>query len=189
VTGILSPALAGPLAITNTAIISAPLEAQPEDNVAQAVLQVIELEVPPPVVDLAITKEVVPQTASPGATITYTLVYWNAGNVVAEGVVLSDVLPREIMATGYTYSGVIITPTAASEPFVWQIADLEPGARGIITVTGILSPALAGSLDITNTAVISTPLEARPEDNLAQAILHLVQGLASLWLRIVRGPL
>jgi uncharacterized repeat protein (TIGR01451 family) len=70
------------------------------------------------VVDLVVTKEVVPQSALPGAPITYTLAYSNAGNFVAQGVLLSDVLPAEIMATGYPYSGVIITPTAGSEPIV-----------------------------------------------------------------------
>jgi uncharacterized repeat protein (TIGR01451 family) len=189
VTASLSPALTGTLAITNTAIIRAPLEAQPQDNVAQAVLHVMEAEAPPPVVDLAITKEVVPQEALPGAAITYTLVYWNAGSAVAQGVVLSDVLPPEIVATGYTYSGAIITPTVGSEPFVWEVADLEPGAGGIITVTGILSPALTGTLAITNTAVITAPGEAQPEDNLAQAILQAIQALASLWRVIVHGPL
>ncbi len=189
VTAMLSPALTGPLTITNTAIISAPLEAQPENNVAQAVLHVLEVEAPPPVVDLAITKAVLPQAALPGAAITYTLAYWNAGNAVAQGVVLSEALPAEIMVPGYTYSGAPITPTAASVPFVWQVADLEPGAGGHITVTGILSPALTGPLAITNTALISAPLEARPGNNVAEAVLHVVQAMASLWRRIVRGPL
>jgi uncharacterized repeat protein (TIGR01451 family) len=188
-TGVLSPALAGPQTITNTATISAPLEAQPEDNVAQAVLQVIELEVLPPVVDLAIAKQVEPQAAYPGETVTYTITYWNVGSALAQGVVISEALPAEIGIPTYTYAGAPITLTAGLPPYVWQVADLEPGAGGIITVTGILSPALTGPLTITNTAVIRAPLEAQPEDNVAQAILHVIQRLALLWRRLVRGLL
>jgi len=71
--------------------------------------------------------------------------------------------------------GATITPTAGFEPFVWQVADLEPGAGGIITVTAILSPALTGPLAITNTALITAPLEAQPGDNVAQAVLHVIE--------------
>ena len=185
VTGVVSPGLTGPLAITNTAIITAPLEARPEDNLAEAVLQVI----PPSalVVDLAITKDVVPQAALPGAAITYTLVYINAGNAVAEGVVISDVLPTEIEATGFSYWGMPITPTAGSPAFSWEVADLAPGEGGVITVAAILSPQLTGTLTITNTAIITAPLEARPEDNLAEAVLHVILGVASLVLAFLRA--
>jgi len=81
---------------------------------------------------------------------------------VAQGVVISEVLPPEIMAIDYAYAGAQITPAADSQPFVWQVADLEPGAGGVITVTATLSPALSGPLAITNTAIITAPLEAWP---------------------------
>jgi len=185
VTGVLSPALIGPLAITNTAIITAPGEAQPADNVAWAILQVT----PPPVVDLAISKQVLPQAALPGQPITYTLYYWNEGDLLAQGVVISDIMPAEIAVITYTYAGAPIAPLSGAPPFAWQVADLPPGAGGIITVTGVLSPGLIGPLAITNTVVIAAPGEVQPEDNVAQAILHVVQGLASLWRLIVRGQL
>ncbi len=189
VTAVLSPALAGPLDITNTAIIRAPLEALPGDNVAQAVLHVLKAQEPPTVVDLVITKEVVPQEALPGAAITYTLTYWNAGDALAQGVVIHDALPAEIAVTGVAYSGAEIVPVDGGEGLAWQVADLQPGAGGIIAVTANLSPELTGPLDITNTAIITAPGEAQPEDNMAQAVLQVIQGLASLWRRIVRGPL
>ena len=50
----------------------------------------------PPVVDVAIAKTVAPTLATPGSTITYTLVYSNAGNRSAQGVVIADRLPVEI---------------------------------------------------------------------------------------------
>jgi uncharacterized repeat protein (TIGR01451 family) len=187
VTAVVSPALTGPLDIANTATISAPLEARPEDNVAMAVVNVIELEVPPPVVDLVITKTVVPQAAVPGAAITYTLTYWNAGDALAQGIVLSDILPAEIVVTGITYLGAEIVPVDGGGGLAWQVADLEPGAGGIITMTGVLSPALTAQLTITNTAIIGTPLEAQPEDNVAEAILQVILVLASLRVPVLRG--
>jgi len=74
--------------------------------VAQAVLHVIEVEeAPPPVVDLAISKEVVPEAALPARAITYTLRYWNAGDLVAQGVVINEAIPPEIMVTGLRLLG------------------------------------------------------------------------------------
>ena len=130
-----------------------------------------------------------PEAALPGAAITYTLRYWNAGDLVAQGVVINEAIPPEIMVTGYASWGAPITPLEGGEDLAWQVADLEPGAGGVITVTAILSPALTGPLAITNTAIIAAPGEAWPEDNVAEAVLHVIQGLASLWRLILRGPL
>jgi uncharacterized repeat protein (TIGR01451 family) len=144
---------------------------------------------PPPVVDLAITKQVSPAAALPGDTITYTLIYSNAGNLLAQGVVISEVMPAEILVTGYGYRGAPITPTAETLPFIWQVADLAPGEGGLITVTGVLSPVPTGTLSITNTAIIATPLEAHPENNMAEAVLQVIEGLALLWRQILHALL
>jgi uncharacterized repeat protein (TIGR01451 family) len=185
VIAVVSPELTGSLTLTNTAAITTPLEARPDDNRAEAVLQVI----PPPalVVDLVITKEVTPQSALPGAAITYTIVYRNAGDAVAEGVAIQDVLPPELQATGYDSWGATITATSASPGYAWEVADLAPGEGGGITLTAVVSPELTGTLAMTNTAIITAPQEARPEDNLAEAVLHVILGVASLVLALLRG--
>jgi uncharacterized repeat protein (TIGR01451 family) len=144
---------------------------------------------PAPVVDLVITKEVTPTQALPGQAITYTVMYWNAGNAPAHGAIVTDVVPAEISVTGVEWWGAPITQTAGGGTLAWQVADLDPGAGGIITVTGILSPALAAPLTITNTAVISVPLESQPANNLAQAVLDVIEGLARLWRVIVHAAL
>jgi hypothetical protein len=51
----------------------------------------------------------------------------------------------------------------------------------------VLGPALTGPLDITNTAIIAAPGEARPENNVAEAILHVILALASLMLPALRA--
>jgi uncharacterized repeat protein (TIGR01451 family) len=184
VTGVLSKVPTGTLAITNTAVITGPADAQPGNNLAQAVLQALPL-----VVDLGITKEVTPTQALPGQAITYTVTYWNAGNGLAQGVILTDVVPAELAVTGISSWGAPITLISSTVPYAWQVADLQPGEGGIITVTAILSPEISGTLAITNTAIISTPLEAQPANNVAQAVLAVIEGLARLWRAIVHGAL
>jgi uncharacterized repeat protein (TIGR01451 family) len=141
--------------------------------------------------DLAITKAVMPLSALPGATITYTLAYSNAGSFMAQGVVISDRLPAEIEVTGFASSGAATTPVPGGQDLVWQVADLKPGEGGVITVTAIVSPLLTSALVLTNTAIITTPLEMWPGDNLAQAVLQVILGpppfepAARIWLPLI----
>ena len=141
-----------------------------------------------PLIDLAIRKQVLPQTALPGAAITYTLVYTNASNRVAQGVVISDPLPIELQITGFSFWGPALTPVAGSESFAWQVADLAPGEGGRITVTAILSPTLTSAMVLTNTAIITAPLEGWPEDNAGQAVLQVILPPAydwRIWLAVI----
>jgi uncharacterized repeat protein (TIGR01451 family) len=131
--------------------------------------------------DLAITKQVMPEAALPGSTITYTLAYTNVGNIVAKGVVISDLLPLELEVTGYGSWGAAITPVTGSENLAWLVEDLGPGEGGIITVTALLSPALTSGPVLTNTAIITASLEAWPEDNVAQAVLRVIPPPAPQW--------
>jgi uncharacterized repeat protein (TIGR01451 family) len=126
-----------------------------------------------PLTNLTISKELVPQAALPGATITYTLAYTNTSNLVAQGVVILDLPPLEIEFTGYSSWGAPVTLTVGSDTFSWQVADLGPGEGGIITVTSIVSPALTSALVLTNTAIITAPLEGWPGDNVAEAVLQV----------------
>ncbi|MBU1747400.1 MAG: choice-of-anchor D domain-containing protein, partial [Chloroflexi bacterium] len=104
--------------------------------------------------DLAITKQVGPPVAASGQTITYTLVYSNAGPGTATGVVITDVVPVTLTNVSYASSGATITPTG-SISYTWQVADLAPGAGGVITITGVISPGLGSTTTFTNTATIA----------------------------------
>ncbi|HTP11094.1 MAG TPA: PKD domain-containing protein, partial [Anaerolineae bacterium] len=102
-------------------------------------------------VDLQITKAVSPTTAYPGAPITYTIAYLNAGPQASANVVISDPLPSAL--TNVTYqSSATITPTGS---YVWTIGTLSNGQGGTITVTGMISSALGVPTTITNTATIT----------------------------------
>jgi uncharacterized repeat protein (TIGR01451 family) len=117
--------------------------------------------------DLAIQKTA-PDTAHPGGTITYTLAYSNTGNVLAQQVVISDLLPAGVASSTatYTYTGASITPRAGS-PFVWDVTDLSPGAGGTITITASISPTYFADT-LSNTATIATSMtESRLDNNTA----------------------
>jgi uncharacterized repeat protein (TIGR01451 family) len=115
--------------------------------------------------DLRLHKAVKPSGyLAPGDPLTYTLVYSNAGPQTALGVVISDRVPVSITGVHYESYGAELV-SVGSTPYTWQVADLEPGDGGVITITGLLNlPLTAGTF--TNTALIVTTLvDNAPEDN------------------------
>ncbi|MCU0520523.1 MAG: C25 family cysteine peptidase, partial [Anaerolineae bacterium] len=106
--------------------------------------------------DVQIDKQIVPDRARfvAGDTITYTLTYSNAGSAVAYGVVITDILPTSVALPAVLTAGATIT-SRLGNTFVWDVADLYPGAGGIITITGVVSVTLEAP-SFANTARIST---------------------------------
>ena len=157
ITAILSPALPVGGWITNTATVAiTATEFWITNNESVAAFYV-------PVADLAITKAVTPALAAPGETVTYTLAFSNAGPDMATGVVLADLLPISVSVQSVISSGVPLTETGS---YVWQVADLVPGASGIVTITALVNPGLYPNEWITNTAIIAaTTLDPAPADN------------------------
>jgi uncharacterized repeat protein (TIGR01451 family) len=126
--------------------------------------------------DLALAKAVTPASAAPGAAITYTLRFTNAGPGNARDVVLRDSVPVSVTVSRVTSStvgsGVRITQTSGSPNFAWAVSDLAAGAGGVITLTGTLSNSAAlGGTQITNTATISASNDIIAGNNLAAAVL------------------
>ncbi|MBN1933907.1 MAG: cadherin-like domain-containing protein, partial [Anaerolineae bacterium] len=121
--------------------------------------------------DLALIKAVTPASAAPGQTITYTLVFSNAGIGAATDVVITDTIPVSVTNTSVSSSGVAITETAPG--YVWAVADLAPGVGGVITVTGVLSEPLAAGV-FTNTAVITGTGDSNPANNASSAGLTVL---------------
>jgi len=104
--------------------------------------------------DVAIEKATSPTGhLHPGAAITYTLAYTNAGPATAHNVVISDTLPAPVMNPTVTWSGAAITQRPGSR-YVWDVADLPAGAGGLITITAAISNTFTGIIN--NVAVIST---------------------------------
>jgi uncharacterized repeat protein (TIGR01451 family) len=116
--------------------------------------------------DLVIQKSVTPETTvGPGMPVTYTLSFSNAGPIAAAGVVISDVIPPELLDLAYVNAGAAITPTGMVS-YAWQVADLEPDDGGIITITGVVDPLATGVFSLTNAALITSARgDMRPGDN------------------------
>jgi uncharacterized repeat protein (TIGR01451 family) len=121
--------------------------------------------------DLALTKTVTPSVGVPGRAITYTLAFSNAGSLTVPSVLITDVVPISITQVSYTRSGALITETG-NVSYTWQVGSLAPGAGGVITIMGILSPELSAGSVLTNTAVITTTsTDVNPENNRRAASL------------------
>jgi uncharacterized repeat protein (TIGR01451 family) len=119
--------------------------------------------------DLAIYKSAQPGTASPGDTITYALTFSNMGYLTATDVLISDIVPSQLINLGYTNAGATITPTGTLL-YEWEVQALAPGNGGVITITGVVSPSLNPGIVLNNTATItSATLEGNPNDNHSSA--------------------
>ena len=138
-------------------------------GLADATPDQVVVTVTTPSVDLHITKTVTPTTAAPGDPITYTITFSNTGSALASGVVITDIVPVSVTNTSVISSGVAITDTGYSPPYVWDVADLAFGQGGVITITGQLSATLTTGT-FTNTVVITTTAtDANPGNNSSDA--------------------
>jgi len=104
--------------------------------------------------DVAISKTVTPTTPLyPGDWLTYTLTFTNTGPARANNVVLEDVLPSMLLTPTVASSGATITRRPSTQ-YIWDVADLLPGAGGRITITAQIPLDYVGTF--TNTATINT---------------------------------
>jgi len=134
-------------ALVNTAVITTPSVERDVDN-----------NITPPVVtqvlapDLVIEKRA-PSMALPGERLTYTVSYANIGTALASQIVITDAFPVLLQEVVIAYEGVepALRPGTA---YVWELAELAPGARGVITLAGTIPAHFTGAL--VNTAVITT---------------------------------
>lgn len=154
-TGVINPDLKTAINITNTAEITAPVARDSATLSSTATIAVSEL-----LNNLEISKSVFPvETAVyPGDTITYTLAFTNYGPRVADSVVITDLVPSDLLTpTIVGSSGAVITRTHGTT-FAWTVDPLEVGGGGTITLTDVINPGLETVTSITNTAEITGPL-------------------------------
>ncbi len=133
--------------------------------------------------DLAVSKTVTPSLAAPGQTVTYTLNFANSGGFTATNVVLNDNVPAQLVSVSFANSGSTITATPGIT-YSWHVANLAPGAGGVITLTGQVDPNLVVPTTFTNTATItSTAFEITGTNNTASVPVvvgdSLITGLSA----------
>jgi hypothetical protein len=87
---------------------------------------------------------------------TFTLAFSYADTVTATGVLITDVVPVEVIGVSFDSSRPV-TPTGAVS-YTWLLGDLLPGDGGVITITGVVSPGLPPGHVFTNTATITATM-------------------------------
>jgi uncharacterized repeat protein (TIGR01451 family) len=116
-----------------------------------------------PVADVWIDKEIQPDTVLPGDWLTITIEFGNEGSLPAEGVVVTDILPVELINPSWVYwtsNGSPVTERPGYT-YVWDVPDLAWHEWGLITITAQVDPSLvlAAEQVVGNRAEISTTTE------------------------------
>ncbi len=104
--------------------------------------------------ELRVDKTVAPSTwMSAGVPLTYTLTFSNTGGITATNVLITDVVPSELINVSID-SNRPITRTG-TVTYTWFVGDLPLAEGGVITITGEIEPDLPPGHTFTNTATIS----------------------------------
>lgn len=140
-----SPWRWGTVTVTNTAQIGGdPAEVNLTDNSATDTTPVQAS------FDVQVSKRDHGQPVSAGGLITYTILYTNQGNMVAAGVVLTEIIPAQ---TVYVGSGW--TQVGAGSVYTLWLGDVLPGQTGVATlVVQVSDPLAPGTTQVTNTVQI-----------------------------------
>lgn len=120
--------------------------------------------VPP---DLGVSKTDGLTTATPGQTVTYTMVVRNVGEAAAENVTASDLLPPQANYVSSTFEGApavaTVTPNPAGDLLNWSLGTFSPGVQKTLTVTVTLDSVFpSGTTVLTNIITVAT---STPEPN------------------------
>ena len=108
--------------------------------------------------DLIISKSG-PSTALPGETITYTIVYTNAGTAVASNVMITDTLPPGMTT---------LSPTS------WNVGSVNVNGGSSIVFTATVDSNVQGAPLLTNKVVIaSSDVEINANNNSAETTLQV----------------
>jgi len=145
--------------IANTAAISSAYGVQTSDPATVTIATAA---------DLKITKSDLPNPVVAGTILTYTLDYVNEGPSDAQGIVITDTLPLDVVYEGeVSVTPSLFGPTQTVPPsgrLVWYTPTLAAGMGGTIVFTVTVDPGAGSSL--TNDAIIASSLpELDASDN------------------------
>jgi uncharacterized repeat protein (TIGR01451 family)/LPXTG-motif cell wall-anchored protein len=121
----------------------------------------VTVTAPPPSADLSITKSDSPDPVLPGATLTYTLGYANAGPNAASTVTVLDVLPADVTFVSATSDQG--TCGESSGVVTCDLGTLAAGASGDIDIAVTVDPGIAPGTVLTNNAGISAVSPTDPD--------------------------
>jgi uncharacterized repeat protein (TIGR01451 family) len=92
-----------------------------------------------------------PLQAQPGDLVTYTLAYNNPNVLTATGVIITDVLPVQLIFVSGTPA-----PSVLGNTLHWVIGDLPPGVGGAVTFTVRVASTAADGSTVQNVAQLRT---------------------------------
>ncbi|HEX8173314.1 MAG TPA: IPTL-CTERM sorting domain-containing protein [Thermoanaerobaculia bacterium] len=154
--------------VSNTAAIDSATVPDPNSN-NDSSTSVVALV---PAADVGVTKSG-PATTAPGGNVTYTVVVNNVGPSTATGVSLSDTLPPGTTPVSATQdSGPLFTCTNTPAAVSCTIASLAPSSPATFTLVFAVDAASTGTL--TNTAIVSSPIDTNGNNNTSSTTAALV---------------
>ena len=126
--------------------------------------------------DLQVAKTVEPAgSLHPGDVLTYTLTFTNAGPAMAYGVVLTDLLPAELLTPTVVYSSPEVLARLPGFTYAWSLANLPPGTSGLVQVRATVDPSLQATVTLRNEAAISSRIpDTDTLNNTAAVVLTVV---------------
>ena len=132
--------------------------------------------------DLAITKTVTPTgPLLPGDWLTYTLIYTNPTSHWVESVVVSDILPAELINATFTYTTTFGKPISATGRYTWEIGRVGYQEGGVITIYAQVDPTFTDpQTTLTNEVQIGGLTPERSIANNRAAVTVTVQ-TADVW--------
>ena len=125
----------------------------------------------PTTVDLLVTHQVAPLVAYPTDNITYTIAYHNASSL-ATGVMISAEMPTGLLNLTVVSSGGVLT-AVSQVPYTWQVADLPPGAGGLITITATVMQGLSPQVLTSTVSITASQVDSDLSNNAASAVLTI----------------
>ena len=129
----------------------------------KAIEKYIPTPTPTSMPNLSIVKKAVQTVVPPGGEVEYKITFENIGSGIAEEVVITDIISSDITNVEYTFDGVNITNKSTSQ-YVWQVGQMKPLDRGMITIIGIVDSDLSSG-NIINTVMIGTTSNDYALDN------------------------
>jgi uncharacterized repeat protein (TIGR01451 family) len=112
---------------------------------------------------VGLDKAVIGADLQPGDPVTFTLTIANTGDKIASGVVVTDIVPADVVLPSVE-SSLAITRVSWVR-YIWSVEPLSVGASGVITITGWISPGLPSDFIIVNQAEIGDPEDGTPGNN------------------------
>ena len=132
--------------------------------------------------DVGIQKQVLGSNLKPGDRVTFTLSIANTGGVTATNIVVTDIVPVQVLTPTFD-SNLTITRTGVLT-YVWNVGTLGVGKSGVITIYGRIDPSLPSDLSFTNSASISAQQDYVSSNNTSSATV----GGSKVFLPIVLKP-